>query len=182
MLDHITAEWVVLAPDVLGCLLPIVRDLPPGQSVAMCYPSPLSKDVPILLREVFTVRAILCANWQLPGHCAALMHMGIVEVNSARHNYQRSFAASYSDLLASRLRFIGAFLLLYAIVTDAELHLMEHQFHWDRVVFLMHGQLFVSDFSLELDGSVGSGEIWFGALSKRLRTWQSPQGSSQGVE
>ena len=173
MLDHVTAEWVDLAPDVLGCLLPIARDLSVGQSVATRYPSPSSEDVPPLLREIFSLRAVLRDSWQMPGHCSALVHMGVAEVTRARHNYRRSFADSYSDLLAARLRFIGAYLLLYAIVIDVELRLMEHQSRWDRVACLLRGQPFLSNFSMEEDGDGVSGEAWFVALSPRLRSWQA---------
>lgn len=170
MLDHITAEWVDLVPEVLGCLLPIARALSLGQSVATRYPSPSSDDVPSLLREIFSLRAVLRDAWQLPSHCSALVHMGVAEVTRARHNYRRSFSDSYSDLLASRLRFIGAYLLLYAIVIDVELRLMEHQSRWDRVVCLMRGQPFWSSFSLDEECDVTSGEMWFEALSPRLRS------------
>jgi hypothetical protein len=169
LLDHVTAEWVVLAPEILGCLLPIVRDLPPGQTISTYYPSFSPDDVPPLLREVYTLRAILRETWQVPTDSANVVLLCVAGVNRAREDYQRSFAAPRADNIAACLRFIAGFLSLYATVIGAERRMMERQARWDSIVRNLRGRSFFCDFSFELGEDETIGELWYGALSEEIR-------------
>ena len=40
LLDYITADWVNIAPDLLGKLYHVVRDLPKGRSIGDYHPNP----------------------------------------------------------------------------------------------------------------------------------------------
>lgn len=60
--DVITPVWVDLAPEILGALEPLVRQLPPDSSIPEHFGPPSAPRVepyPSLLAEIFDTRAIL---------------------------------------------------------------------------------------------------------------------------
>jgi hypothetical protein len=90
-INYIMADWSVLVPYVLGHLNPIVRTLPPGQTLADLYPVPVSlppspepgseewdypepspkpsPSIPTLLSEVYEIRDHLWTTRFVPRDC-----------------------------------------------------------------------------------------------------------------
>lgn len=188
LLDFITAEWADLAPDVLGRLLPIIRELPPGRTLAVCYPSGVEEEeeeeearsrspsaalllqVPDLLREVFAVRAELRETWHVPRECANSVLSYMEELGEAREQYRRVYTAPRVVRDAARNKFLAAYGASHAAVIDAELSLLERQAAWDRLVRLLRGAPFyANEFDFDSEQYDGAERIFRDALPLAIR-------------
>jgi hypothetical protein len=189
LLDFITADWYGLVPELLGSLGPIVRDLPPGQTLSDTYPPPAAGNssptspsflavapVPGLylppppLAELFAVRALLRHTSDIPSECAAAIGVQAGRVTSTREDYQRAHNAPRSLRNEARRDFIMAHLCLNSTVIDAELSIMERRSYWDRVVHLLRGDWFYyTHFNFETDEFEEPHWGWFNALSEEVQ-------------
>jgi hypothetical protein len=186
MLDYITAEWYDLAPELLGSLRPIVRDLPPGRTLPDFYPSPMGgpsvdtspsassrRSVPSPLFEVFAIRAVLREAWSVPGDCAESIFMAAQTVSGARENYRRNYGARREVRNAARLELLAAHATLQSHVMETEFLFMERQVIWDRIVYFLRGNsFFVEDFAFDEEMYIEPDRLWFGVLPAGItRVW-----------
>jgi hypothetical protein len=189
LLDLITAEWYYLAPELLGSLSPIVRDLPPGQTLYDTYPPPA--EAPLLapapvpapsfaphpLPELFELRAALRRTADIPSECASAVRAAVGNLTSSREDYQQAHSASLPVRNAERYRFFQAHLFLYSTVMDSELSIIERRSYWDRVVRLLRGNWFFTYFNFEEEEEEEDEEPhlgYFGALSEEIQNGPAP--------
>ena len=190
LLDFVTEEWCDLVPDLLCRLGPIARGLPPGLSLSDRYGPPVTEveepssssiapsaaalpAAPSPLLEIFALREALRETWDVPWECARVVQTEAGNVLDAREQYRRTLAqdAPRVDRSAARRQFIAAFITLHAAVIDAELRLLERQAGWDRLVFLLRGDWFFTDFPFDIDTYEYEEPrvAWFQALSVDIR-------------
>lgn len=149
LIDYITEEWLDLAPAVLGHLLPIVKDLSPGQSLIARYPTPTTvPPVPSLLFELFALRDKLRHSRSLPYDCSAHIQSLSADADIAHRNYQLAFTSS-GDLHPYRQHLFDTNMKLCAAIIDTELKLADRNAFWDRVVVLLRGDLFYIEFDFD---------------------------------
>jgi hypothetical protein len=147
LLDYLTAEWVDLAPVLLGQLLPIVRRLPPHQTLGSHYPHRFPEPpIPSLLFNIFTLREQLSQTSTLLSESNAHIRIISSVIPVARHNYQRAFTSSSQQIrLAARYQLFAAHMKVCGAVIDAQLRLAERGACWDRLVRLLRGNTFHED-------------------------------------
>jgi hypothetical protein len=104
----------------------------------------------------------------VPSDSTQAVQTGVSEVHAARKRCQRSYSASRVNYMAARLQFLAAHALLSAAVINAELNLLECQAHWDRLVFLLHGDWFYAKFIFNPD-YVDPHRIWCNVLPVEIQ-------------
>ena len=111
-----------MAPELLGCLGPIVRDLPPGRTLSAFYPPPIAEQsadgslstnfrrpVPSPLFEIFHLRAILRESQEEPDRWVADIREAAEEVCEAREAYRHTYLSSRAARAAARNKFFAAY-------------------------------------------------------------------------
>jgi hypothetical protein len=170
LLDHITVEWFRFAPELLGTLTPLVRGLPPGETITDYYLSPstslqkskgrsIGRPVPYFLLQIITIREALAVQepWTIPLDCTTAIVYASDEVRIARDEYRsiccKEFGGSADPekVSAAQQRLKSAYDTLKEREMDAESRLLQRQETWDRVIYLLRGQTFISKFQFDSD-------------------------------
>jgi hypothetical protein len=178
VLDYITVEWANLMPELLGRLVPLVRDIPPGRTLSDFYRSPRAeppadnamfyRSAPSPLLEVFAIRAVLRESSTVPAECAHAIQIASERVAEEREKYRRTYCAPRETRAAARHKLFTSYAALQGSVMEGEFVLLERKANWDRVVCLLRGNTFFGDFDFDLDVDYPSDMDWINALPREV--------------
>ena len=184
LLNFITVKWYDVAPELLGCLGPIVRDLLPGRTLSAFYPPPIAgqsangspfisfhRPVPSPLFEIFHLGAVLRESQSELDRWVGDIRAAAEEVGKAREAYRRTYLASRVVRTAVCIKLFAAFTTSQASIMEAEFLFWERQETWDRVVHLLRGDsFFKNNFPFEQEDFYPPEMDWvFMGLPQHLR-------------
>lgn len=169
-------------PDLLGRLGPIVRDLPPGQTLFDRYSShgeepsssttalfarsaPVPPPAPRPLFELFALRTLLLRTFDIPSECDSSLRMEEARLTTARENYRRSCSASLTERNDARRRFYAAHLAMYSTIIDGDMKMAERNSYWDSVVHLLRGDWYFVEFDFEVNDFAEPNRAWYSSIS-----------------
>jgi hypothetical protein len=184
LLDHISSDWAVVAPVLLGSLRPIAESLPPGLGLSDVYPDPRAPSLspsrspssdadpdvhadprhhvqpvapPPLLNDVYALRKALVDAKNIPPSCANTIDHAIDRLTEERSNFQEKYDASQDIRDLAQRRFQAAHVALSTELLMADVKLMERQANFDRLVLLLRGEsFFTHDIFFDVDSESAS--------------------------